>query len=117
MLEIEMEESIAAQRHQLKRLQYQRDLQVMAVKLKAYSETDSGESSDESKIARSEVANCPLAPYKEIKEELACMNNNNEQTNHTNHEASLVQALHDTLAHIRLPAPEPSVFQGTHLSS
>lgn len=41
--EIKMEEAIAAQRQELKRLENQRDLEVIAAKLKAYSETDSRE--------------------------------------------------------------------------
>ena len=41
--EINMEEAISAQRQELKRLESQRDLDVIAAKLKVYSEADSGE--------------------------------------------------------------------------
>lgn len=37
------------------------------------------------------------------------------KTNHTNNDASLAQALHDTMVLTRLPAPEPSVFSGDPL--
>ena len=75
------EEAIAAQKHELKRLENHRDLQVMAAKLKAYSEADSGEACDKSRTAGSEVASCPPALYKEIQR---------EQTNNTNNVSSLV---------------------------
>lgn len=41
--EIEMKQAIAAQRQELKRLEDQRDLQVIAAKLRAYSEASSDE--------------------------------------------------------------------------
>lgn len=94
--EIKMEEAIAAQRQELKRLENEQDLQVIAAKLKAYSEAD--KSNNKSRTAHSEVANCPPVSFKEIKE---------EQTTHSDREAS-VQALHDTMILSRLPAPEPS---------
>ncbi len=65
--EINMEEAIATQRLELKRLENQRDLQVIAAKLRVYSEDDSGESCNDSIAASSEVANCPLVSPKEIK--------------------------------------------------
>lgn len=86
------------------RLENQRDLQVIAAKLKAYSEADSGEAGDGSRTARSEVANCPVVPHKDLKREQTCKNNTNEQTDNTNNEASLVQALHGTVVLTRLPA-------------
>ncbi|XP_067380798.1 uncharacterized protein [Channa argus] len=112
--EIKMEEAIAAQRQELKRLENQRDLEVIAAKLKAYSETDSGESCDERTAACSELAGCPPAPDKETKGEQTFKNNNNEQTNNNN-ETSLIQAMHDTMVLTRLPAPEPSAFTGDPL--
>ena len=39
--EMQMEEAIAAQKQELKKLEDQRDLQVMAAKLKAYSDRKS----------------------------------------------------------------------------
>lgn len=50
--EIKMEETITAQRQELKRLENERDLQVIAAKLKAYSEADSGESSNDTMVLR-----------------------------------------------------------------
>ena len=41
--EMKMDEAITAQQGELKKLENQRDLQVLAAKLKAYSEADSGE--------------------------------------------------------------------------
>ncbi|KAL6479864.1 hypothetical protein MHYP_G00108970 [Metynnis hypsauchen] len=114
-IEIEMEEAIATQRQELKRLEDQRDLQVIAAKLKAYSEADSGEACDESSSVRTDVINHPTVPYKEIKRDQTFNNNNNEQTNCTNNEASLVQVLRDTMVLTRLPAAEPSVFSGDPL--
>ncbi|KAL1276825.1 hypothetical protein QQF64_036448 [Cirrhinus molitorella] len=112
--EMEMEEAIATQRLELKRLENQRDLQVIAAKLKVYSEADSDESCNNSRAASIEVANCPLFS-KEIKKEQACKTDNEKQTNHTIGEASVVQALHDTMVLSRLPTPEPSVFSGDPL--
>ncbi|XP_034150370.1 uncharacterized protein LOC114839868 [Esox lucius] len=102
--EIKMEEAIAAQRQELKRLENERDLQVIAAKLKAYSEADSGESNNERIKACYEVT--PPVAFKEVKE---------EQTTHFDKETSVVQALHDTMVLSRLPAPEPSVFSGDPL--
>lgn len=65
--EMKMEEAIATQRLELKRLENQRDLQVFEAKLKAYSEAASGEFNNDSRAACSEVADCPLASSKEIK--------------------------------------------------
>lgn len=113
--EIKMEEAIAAQRQELKRLENERDLQVIAAKLKAYSEADSGEASNQSRSPSSEAAYRPPFSQKEIKNEQICENNDNVQTNHTNNDASLAQALHDTMVLTRLPAPEPSVFSGDPL--
>ncbi len=70
--EMKMEEAIATQRLELKRLENQRDLQVIAAKLKVYSEADSGESCNDSIAASSEVANCPVVSPKGIKKEQAC---------------------------------------------
>ncbi|KAI2646382.1 hypothetical protein H4Q32_025464 [Labeo rohita] len=112
---MEMEEAIATQRLELKRLENQRDLQVIAAKLKVYSEADSDESCNNSRAASIEVASCPLASSKEIKKEQACKTDNEIQIKHTNGEASIVQALHDTMVLSRLPAPEPSVFSGDPL--
>ena len=64
--EMQMEEAIAAQKQELKKLEDQRDLKVMAAKHKAYSEADSGEAWDEDKAACSEVTNCPPVPCKEM---------------------------------------------------
>ncbi len=65
--------------------------------------------------ASSEVANCPLVSPKEIKKEHACKNDKKEQRDYSNGEASIVQALHDTMVLSRLLAPEPSVFTGEPL--
>ena len=86
--EMQMEEAIAAQKQELKKLEDQRDLQVMAAKLKAYSEADSGEAWDEDKAACSEVASCPPVPCKEIKGQQTCKNNNKEQAINNYDEAS-----------------------------
>lgn len=52
--EIKMEEAIATQRLELKRLENHRDLQVIAAKLRVYSEADSSESCNDSIAASSE---------------------------------------------------------------
>ena len=105
-----MEEAIAAQKQELKKLEDQRDLQVMAANLKAYSEADSGEAWDEDEAACIKVASCAL-PCKEISQQ-TCKNYNREQAINNYNKASLGKALHDTMVLTRLPAPEPSVFSG-----
>ncbi|CAI5682991.1 unnamed protein product [Oreochromis niloticus] len=112
--EIEMEEAIATQRQELKRLENQRDLQVITAKLKAYSKADSSEACGEDKSAHSEVVSCPPLAPEEIIPEKTHKNNNNEQPNNNN-ESLLMQALHDTMVLTRLPAPEPPVFSGDPL--
>ncbi|XP_056236444.1 uncharacterized protein LOC130172051 [Seriola aureovittata] len=112
--EMNMEEAIAAQRHELKRLENQRDLNVIAAKIKAYSEADSDEICSENKSVDSKAARSPPVPFKEIKEEQTCQNSN-EQANNANNETSLIQALRDTMVLTRLPTPEPSVFFGDPL--
>ncbi|XP_056597979.1 uncharacterized protein LOC130433119 [Triplophysa dalaica] len=111
--EIKMEEAIAAQKQELKRLENQRDLQVIAAKLKAYSEADS---SDESRTTGSEVANSPIYSPKEMKKEQTFINIDKVQPNQSNDDGSLAQALHDAMVLTRLPAPEPSVFTGDPLT-
>ena len=49
--EMQMEKAIATQKKEYHKLEDQRDLQVMAAKLKAYSDADSGETWDEEKAA------------------------------------------------------------------
>lgn len=87
-----MEEAIATQRLELKRLENHRDLQVIAAHLKVYSEADSGESCNDSIAASSELASCPLVSSKEIKKEQVYKNDNKEQRDCSNGEASIVQA-------------------------
>lgn len=101
-----MEESIAIKRQELKRLENQRDFHVIAAKLKAYSEAVSDEPSNESKAASREIIN--FSSISKMKKE--------EQTNHTNSEASLIQALHDAMVLNRLPTPEPSIVTGNPLT-
>ncbi|XP_051803238.1 uncharacterized protein LOC127533647 [Acanthochromis polyacanthus] len=113
--EINMEEAIASQKQELKRLENQRDLNVLAAKLKVYSEADSGEAYDKNEAECSKMTSCPPAPIKKIKKEQTCQNKIDEQTNVNSSEASLVQALHDTMVLTRLPAPEPQVFSGDPL--
>lgn len=113
--EIEMEEAIATQRQELKRLENQRDLQVITAKLKAYSQADSSEACGEDKSAHSAVVSCPPLAPEEIIPEQTYKNNNNEQPNNNNNESLLMQALHDTMVLTRLPAPEPPVFSGDPL--
>lgn len=84
-----------------------RDVEVIAAKLRVYSEADSDEALDEKSVACGEVDNGPPVLLTEIKEEQTRKSNNNE--------LSLVQALHDTMVLTRLPAPEPSVFSGDPL--
>ncbi|KAG7496410.1 hypothetical protein JOB18_018512 [Solea senegalensis] len=111
--EMEMEEAIATQKQELKRLENQRDLQVIAAKMKAYSEAGSGEAPG---TVCSEVNHCPpVSIKKETKEKQLHQISNNELASPANNEVSLVQALHDTMALTRLPAPEPSVFSGDPL--
>ena len=117
--EMKMEEAIAAQKQELKKLENQRDLDVIAAKLKAYSDADSNGGDSQSQAACDEASCPPIscsppAPRREIKKEQTCENNNDQATS-TNKEASLVQALHDTMVLTRLPTPEPSVFYGDPL--
>lgn len=111
---MEMESAIAAHKQELKRLEDQRDLQVIAARMKAYSEAGSGEMP-----GIDEVSRCPTESNnnKEIKEEQShhITNYGNVQSNNASKEVSLVQALHETMALIRLPAPKPSVFLGDPL--
>ena len=110
--EIEMEDVIAAQRQKLKRLENQREIEIIAAKLKAYSEADSSESHDKgSPVHSSQV------PHKELKIEQTCENSKKIQTNSAaNNELLLTQVLHDTMVLTRLPAPEQS-SQKTHYIS
>ncbi|XP_072911521.1 uncharacterized protein [Hemitrygon akajei] len=112
--EVEMKEAIAARRQELKRLENQRDLQVIATKLKVTLKLTQVRPWRKVEQHGSEPANCPPIPYKEIKGEQTCKNNSNEQID-TNNAASLVQALHDAMILSRLPTPEPSVFSGDPL--
>lgn len=70
-----------------------------------------GEDHNENRAIHSEATHHPSIP-REIKKE---QTNNNEQTNITSNEVSLIQALHDTMVLNRLPRPEPSVFSGDPL--
>lgn len=113
-LQRKLEQAIAAQTQELKKLENQRDLDVITAKLKVYSEADSNESCSKNQAACCKAASCPPVLRREIKKEPTC-ENNNEQATDTNKEASLAQALHDTMVLTRLPTPEPSVFLGDPL--
>ena len=112
--EVQMEDAIAAQKQELKRLENQRDLQVMAAKLRVYSEAEGSETHDRGRVGHVETTTVPSVPPENIKREQAC-NNNVEQTNTVKYETLLVQALHDSMVLTRLPAPEPSIFSGDPL--
>lgn len=73
--------------HKSKNSKDWRHFDVIAAKLKAHSEADSGEACNENKAACRKMTSRPPAPCKEIKEEQTCQNNNNEQTNNANNEA------------------------------
>lgn len=100
-----MEEAIAARRQELKKLENQRNLNVIAAQLIAYSEVDSNDSYKE-QVAFDKVSR-PSIPPREITKEQAYESNNEH--------ASLIQALRDTMVLTRLPTPEPSVFSGDPL--
>lgn len=98
-----MEEAIAPQRQELKILENERDLQVMATRLKSYSDAYSDESSNESRTACSEVASCPSVFTKETEE---------EQTAHTqSYKPYITQRFSD------FPHLSPQFSHGTPLSS
>ena len=110
-----MAAEIAAQQQamevELKRLEDQRDIQVLTAKLKAYSDVGSVQGYDE-RSAHSKNITTHAAPKTEIKVGRMCKDN--VQSN--NNEVSLVQVLHDTMTLTRLPAPEPSIFTGDPLN-
>ncbi|XP_030281177.1 uncharacterized protein LOC115586350 [Sparus aurata] len=110
--EIEMEEAVAAQRQELKRLENQRDLQVIAAKMKAYSEAGSGEAP-----GAGEVSHCPPVSNRNKETKKEQLHQNNEQSNNVSKDISLVQALHDTMALTRLRHPSPQSSQDIHSSS
>lgn len=107
--EMELEEAIAAQRQELKRLEDQRDLQVIAAKMKAYSEAGSDE------VPGLGVSHCPPVFNKNEENKEEPSHQNNEQSNNVSKDISLVHAVYDMMTLTRLPAPEPSVFSGDPL--
>lgn len=116
--EVKMEEAIAIQRQELKRLEDQRDLQVIAAKLKVYSEAEEIEAHCQDREALLEETS-NRTPPKTIKIERACSDkqmNKDEQMNTTKNDSLLIQAIHDSMVLTRLPAPEPCVFSGDPLN-
>lgn len=101
--EMVMEEAIATQRQELKKLENQRDLHVIAAKLKAYSEVDPSDRCYKEQAAFDKVSLPPI-PTREIAKEQTCDGNSEH--------VSLVQSLLDTMVLTRLPIPESSVFSG-----
>lgn len=99
---IKMEAAIDAQHQQLKRLENQRDIGVIEAKLRVYNEEELKVKSENSSSPRSE-AKCAslLNPYTGCKEGQV-----------SEHEATLVQTLQDSMTLTQLPIPKPSVFHG-----
>ena len=83
---------------------------MIAAKMKAYSEAGSGEASE-----AGEVSHCPPVSNRNKETNEKQSHRINEQSNNVSEDISLVQALHDTMAFTRLPAPEPPVFSGDPL--
>ena len=140
--EIEMEDATIAQRNaiatqtqrmeqELKRLENQRDLQVITAKLKAYSVADSNEKCDgnsyvgeaaiprrsEAAILRGSEAAIHIGSESAIaRGSEAAIPRVSEAAIPRSSEALVVQALHDTMVLTRLPAPEPTIFLGDPLN-
>lgn len=97
--EINMEAVIDAHRQELKRLEKQKEVEVIEARLRVYSEEEARERN---------VKHTPL-----------CDENNpfigNEEGRNVKGEASLVQTLQEAMALTRLPTPEPTVFFGDPL--
>ncbi|XP_068089941.1 uncharacterized protein [Hyperolius riggenbachi] len=100
--EIEMEAAIDAQRQQLKRLENQRDIEIMEAKLRVYAEEETKENKDRCRSVYSGKTD-PYPP--------ASLTGQSDQQSIT----ALAQAIHDTMVLTRLPAPEPTVFSGDPL--
>lgn len=97
--EINMEAVIDAHRQELKRLEKQKEVEVIEARLRVYSEEEARERN---------VKHTPL-----------CDENNpfigNKEGRNVKGEASLVQTLQEAMALTRLPTPEPTVFFGDPL--
>lgn len=100
--EIEMEETIEAHRQQLKKLENQRDIEVMQAKLKIYTEEEIKEKSE--RCANSKVSPTLSSSYIECDDKPI-----------TKSESAIVQAVQESIALTRLPVPEPTVFYGDPL--
>ncbi|XP_030604506.1 uncharacterized protein LOC115793597 [Archocentrus centrarchus] len=102
--EIEMEDAIEAHRQQLKRLENQRDIEVMQAKLKVYTEEEIKDKNE--KCAHGKVSSSLSTSYIECHSDAQPV---------TKNESAIVQAVQESIALTRLPAPEPTVFYGDPL--
>ena len=101
--EMDMEAAIEAQRQQLKKLENQRDLDVIQAKLNVYTEEERKERSERRSPVHSQLNDAnPSSPH-------------SGSQKMTKNEAHLVQALQEAMALTRLPVPEPTIFFGDPL--
>lgn len=101
--EIDMEAAIEAQRQQLRKLENQRDIDVIQAKLNVYTEEEGRDGTRSPPFSKVSDAH-PFAHHIPDQERQVVQN-----------ETSLVQSLQESLALTRLPTPEPSVFSGDPL--
>lgn len=103
--EIDMEAAIEAQRQQLRKLENQRDVDVIQAKLNVYIKEETKTKDGSCSPVHSQVNDTnPFTRSIPGQEQQAVKN-----------EASLIQAFQESLALTRLPTPEPTVFSGDPL--
>ncbi|KAL6480076.1 hypothetical protein MHYP_G00111090 [Metynnis hypsauchen] len=103
--EIDMEAAIEAQRQQLKKLENQRDIDIIQARLNVYIEEESKERDGSGSLICSKVNDINPCTHPIPTQERQAVKN----------ETSLVQALQESLSLTRLPTPEPTLFSGDPL--
>ena len=103
--EIDMEAVIEAQRQQLRKLENQRDIDVIQARLNVYTKEETKGMDGSHRPVCGEVDDTNSFTHPIPSQEQQAVKN----------ETSLVQALQESLALTRLPTPEPTVFSGDPL--
>ncbi|KAL7835411.1 hypothetical protein SRHO_G00277580 [Serrasalmus rhombeus] len=103
--EIDMEAAIEAQRQQLKKLENQRDIDVIQARLNVYIEEESKERDGSCSLICSKVNDINPCSHPIPAQERQTVKN----------KTSLVQALQESLSLTCLPTPEPTLFSGDPL--
>ncbi|KAK0134290.1 hypothetical protein N1851_030141 [Merluccius polli] len=103
--EIDMEAAIEAQRQQLRKLENQRDIDVIQAKLNVYTEEETKGKYESHSHVCGKVDDTNSFTHPISSQEQQAVKN----------ETSLAQALQESLALTRLPTPEPTVFSGDPL--